>query len=145
MLGGKAISIPEEGRMGMNRRRKKLFVLIAIAFCMILWFGTDVYAQGGGPCAEDIAKFCKDIQPGGGRLVKCMKEHEKELSAPCRQQIHESQKRWRETVQACHDDALKFCTDVKPGGGRLVQCLKEHPNELSVECKERLAQPRKNQ
>jgi hypothetical protein len=66
MLGGKAISIPEEGRMEMNRRRKKLFVSVAIAFCMILWFGADVYAQGGGPCAEDIAKFCKDVQSPAG-------------------------------------------------------------------------------
>lgn len=128
----------------MDRTRKKWVVWVAIALGMILWFGTDVYAQGGGPCAEDIAKFCKDVQPGGGRLVKCMREHEKDLSPACQQQIREAQRQWQEVAQACRDDALRFCKDVKPGGGRLIRCLKEHPDEISAECKERLAQPRKN-
>ena len=131
--------------MEINGRRKNGFVLVAVALCMVLWFGTDIYAQGGGSCAEDIAKFCKDVQPGGGRLAKCMREHEEELSAACKRQIREAQRRWRETAEACRDDVLRFCKDVKPGQGRLVQCLKEHQNEISVECQERFAQPRKNQ
>ncbi len=129
----------------MNSRRKNLFVWVAMALGMTMWFGTDVYAQAGGPCAEDIAKFCKDVQAGGGRIARCLKEHEKELSAPCLQYIAESMKRWKETAQACHDDVLKFCKDVKPGGGRIARCLKEHQNELSPECRERLTQPRKKQ
>jgi len=112
---------------------------------MILWFGTDVYAQGRGPCTEDIAKFCKDIQPGGGRLVKCMREHEKDLSPACQQQIREAQRQWQESAQACHDDALKFCKDVKQGEGRILQCLMEHQNDLSPECRERIGLPRKEQ
>ena len=135
--------ILEERTSQMNRRRKDFFVWVAMAFGVTLWFGTDVYAQGEGPCAADVAKFCKDVQPGGGRIAKCLKEHEKELSATCKQHNAESKRHWKETTQACHDDVLKFCKDVKPGGGRIVQCLKEHQNELSPECKERLAQPRK--
>ncbi|MDO8804182.1 MAG: cysteine rich repeat-containing protein [Elusimicrobiota bacterium] len=38
----------------------------------------------GGACAEDTAKFCKDVKPGEGRLAACLKEHEKELSQACR-------------------------------------------------------------
>ena len=72
--------------------------------------------EDGGPCAEDLAKFCKDVQPGGGRIAKCLKEHEKELSATCTQHIAEVQSRWKEANQACHDDVLKFCKDVKPDG-----------------------------
>jgi len=127
----------------MNRRRDDLLVLAATVFCVILWFGTDIYAQGGGPCVEDIAKFCRDVQPGGGRMALCLKEHEKELSETCKQHIAELRRRWKEANQACHDDVLKFCKDVQPGGGRIVRCLKEHESELSPECKERLAQPRR--
>jgi hypothetical protein len=36
--------------------RKRLFVLVAVVFCMTLWFGADVYAQRGGACAEDISE-----------------------------------------------------------------------------------------
>jgi len=77
-------------------------------------------------------------------MVKCLKEHEKELSGACVQYITESRRRWKETAQACHDDAMNFCKDVKPGGGRILRCLREHRNELSAECKERLAQTRKS-
>lgn len=34
-------------------------------------------------CAADIAKFCKDVQPGEGRIVKCLRERDKELSPSC--------------------------------------------------------------
>ena len=127
----------------MDRKEIKWLAWGAFVFGLVLCLGTDAGAQGGA-CAEDVAKFCKDVQPGGGRLVKCMKEHEKELSAGCQQQIQEAQNRLRETSRACHDDVLKFCQDVKPGGGRLAKCLKKHSNEISAECRERLAQPRKS-
>lgn len=40
--------------------------------------------KGKGPCAEDAAKFCKDVKPGEGRVAACLKEHEKELSQACK-------------------------------------------------------------
>jgi hypothetical protein len=53
-----------------------------------LFAHTDTCAQEQrGPCAHDIAKLCKDVKPGGGRIVKCIKEHEKELSPACRSSI----------------------------------------------------------
>ncbi len=35
----------------------------------------------------------------------------------------------------CKADYEKLCGDVKPGGGRIMECLKEHKDELSPECK----------
>lgn len=40
-----------------------------------------------------------------------------------------------EETHPCKDDSAKFCTDVKPGDGKLVHCLKEHESELSGACK----------
>jgi hypothetical protein len=40
-----------------------------------------------------------------------------------------------ESPQACRADAKKLCDDTKPGGGRLLACLKEHATELSPDCK----------
>jgi hypothetical protein len=35
---------------------------------------------------------------------------------------------------ACGDDLQRFCVDVRPGGGRLIQCLSSHVRELSEVC-----------
>ena len=34
-------------------------------------------------CEEDADKYCLDVQPGEGRLVSCIKEHEAEVSEAC--------------------------------------------------------------
>jgi hypothetical protein len=38
-------------------------------------------------CGADYKKLCPDVRMGGGRIVRCLKEHEAELSAPCRQVV----------------------------------------------------------
>ena len=38
-------------------------------------------------CAQDYQQLCKSVQPGGGRVIACLKQHEAELSAPCKTQI----------------------------------------------------------
>ena len=41
--------------------------------------------------------------------------------------------------QVCRADAKKFCSDVRPGGGRIYNCLTSHNAELAPACRERLA------
>ena len=36
-------------------------------------------------CAQDAQTLCAGVQPGGGRIVACLKEHKDSLSDPCRQ------------------------------------------------------------
>jgi hypothetical protein len=35
-------------------------------------------------CAEDAQRLCAGVQPGGGRIVACLKEHKDELSDQCK-------------------------------------------------------------
>lgn len=37
--------------------------------------------------------------------------------------------------EACKPDFKQFCSTVQPGGGRGLQCLKEHVDQLSPDCK----------
>ena len=37
-----------------------------------------------GPCKTDLQALCAGVQPGGGRIRDCMKEHRAELSAACK-------------------------------------------------------------
>ena len=38
----------------------------------------------------------------------------------------------------CFDDRQKFCNDVKPGAGRVFECLEEYENQLSNACREHI-------
>ena len=93
------------------------------------------------PCMADFEKLCKDVQPGEGRVARCMKEHEKELSPGCKANIEKAKERIKDVAEACRGDAENFCSDVEPGKGRILRCLKQHEGELSTSCKEQLTFP----
>jgi len=38
----------------------------------------------------------------------------------------------------CKEDAGRLCPGVAPGGGKLIGCLKQHENEVSVGCAKEL-------
>jgi len=40
--------------------------------------------EGEGPCKADAEKLCAGIEPGEGRIVKCLKEHEAQVSPACK-------------------------------------------------------------
>ena len=41
--------------------------------------------------------------------------------------------------QACKGDYQRLCSNVSPGGGRIMACLQGHPEKLSAPCKDALA------
>lgn len=38
-------------------------------------------------CMEDIERLCKGIEPGGGRILKCLKANTKAMSVGCAQAL----------------------------------------------------------
>jgi len=118
-------------------RRSMLFIIVSLLH-VVLCSNFHAYAQESLVCADDIAKFCKEIKPGGGRILNCLKAHETELSVSCQGKICELQGIIKDCEQACAGDIAKFCKDVEPGGGRIVKCLREHDKELSPSCSAKL-------
>lgn len=122
------------------RAKKAGFQLSVMVFalCCGLLFAATSYAQG--PCAGDIATFCKDVQPGGGRILQCLQANQTSLSPACQVRIARAEKRMAmRKNRPCAGDAAKFCSDVAPGGGRIINCLKQHESELSSACLQRLS------
>lgn len=115
--------------------------VLAGVFCLSLAAVASAEA-GGRPCADDAAKLCKDVQKGEGRVAKCLREHKEELSPACKENIAKAKEKFKEMKEECHEDAKKLCKDIQPGGGRIMQCLKQHEGELSQGCKEHMARPR---
>jgi hypothetical protein len=40
-------------------------------------------AQAMKYCKEDVARLCPGVQPGGGRIIGCLKAHKMEISVGC--------------------------------------------------------------
>jgi hypothetical protein len=38
-------------------------------------------------CLNDMATFCNDANPTQGGMIKCLNDHEKEISVPCSESI----------------------------------------------------------
>lgn len=111
----------------------------AVAVFALLAAGAARAEQGGGPCRADAEKFCKDIKPGDGRLIACLKEHEAELSAECKAEGLEVRENGKALAKECAGDLDKFCKGAKGGDGGKLRCLKEHKKELSKDCKAEFA------
>ncbi len=108
-------------------------------FVAAMFLGVTSVAQSQevnktGPCKDDIEKFCKDVKPGQGRMLECMREHENRLSQSCKDHIAEAGEKALGFAKACKGDINKFCQDIKPGRGRIINCLRQHESELSVDC-----------
>lgn len=50
-----------------------------------------------------------------------------------------SPERMHKMREACGPDVKKFCHDVKPGGGRIIQCLEQHKADVSQTCNQLLS------
>ena len=92
-------------------------------------------------CGADVDKFCKDVQPGHGRIAVCLNEHAGDLSPACKPVAQDIAAKMNEPMQMheeCSGDVQKLCSDVPAGSGRIGFCLGEHSAELSAPCKKHI-------
>ena len=86
------------------------------------------------PCLADIKQFCAAVPAGGGRVQECLKEHEAKISEACRTRVDSLQKDAALIDASCRWDIGRFCSDLSPGGGRIVSCLEQNKIALSPAC-----------
>ncbi len=99
---------------------------------------TVVLAQDWGPCTGEIQKYCANVKPGGGEVARCLGQHKADLSNGCQSRLSALTEQVKEADEACQDDIMLVCGGVEPGGGRVLQCLKDHQSWLSFDCKVKL-------
>jgi Cysteine rich repeat len=103
----------------------------------LLTSGSGVAQQGSAArqaCGAEIKQMCADVQPGGGRITACVREHFTELSAACRNALISG----ATITKACTADYRLKCPGIEPGGGRIQACMKDHFTELGQLCQEAL-------
>jgi len=87
------------------------------------------------PCFFDADRFCRDVKPGEGRIIACLKPHAAELSDVCRTRGLEEYEKTKALEQACGADLGRFCAQVKGGSAAKLRCLLNNLKELAGACK----------
>lgn len=90
---------------------------------------------GHGPCAKDVDTLCASVEKGHGRIMKCLHDNKDKVSAECSAHMEKMKEAMKDVHAACEEDVGTHCHDVKPGGGRIMKCMKEHKDQLSETCK----------
>ena len=66
----------------------RILCMVLFAACLL---GSSARAQEMADirtyCVSDIERLCKGIEPGGGRILKCLKAHKKEMTVGCAQAL----------------------------------------------------------
>lgn len=88
-----------------------------------------------GACAADIKAQCAGVERGQGRIAACVKEHLKDLSAPCQAKLAAL----AAGSKACRADVKERCGDARPGRGRIRECLRSTLANLSDACNESIS------
>jgi len=97
-----------------------------------------VQVQG---CDADAAILCPGLPSNSKKSLMCLMAYEDNLSTACKVGFIEAiltleagAMAIEHSIKACEIDADKYCLKVKPGGGRIVSCLKKNEAKLNKEC-----------
>ena len=99
-------------------------------------------AQITTPCNETIAKYCKDVIPGGGRIMKCLNDHRDDQSIVCKDWIEEQQKNMQELMATCPEDIARWCRNTSPDKLSVYFCLLDNYVSLRMDCRSKLGEIR---
>ena len=91
----------------------------------------------GKACRSDIEQYCAGVEPGGGRVLRCLAQHQFELSSSCDswvRRIAEARERVATFRRACTADVERLCQGVPPQVGPLLECLSANEARLSSGC-----------
>jgi hypothetical protein len=117
---------------------------------MIQIFAGKGYAETKGPvelvadgCKKEINMYCKQVTPGEGRVLACLYAYEDKLSGRCEYALYDAAAQLERAITAltylaneCRDDLKSYCSNVKPGEGRLLSCIDKNIKKVSDRCKQ---------
>ncbi len=71
----------------MRGAAKLLVLVLSTGVLSLTAFNSAADAQALKYCKADAARLCKGIKEGGGRIARCLKAHENEVSIGCGKEL----------------------------------------------------------
>jgi Cysteine rich repeat len=127
--------------MATARFFAKQLLLTAIGLAVIL-AAAPSFAEVATPCSGTISKFCKDVIPGGGRIMNCLNDHRDDQSIACKDWVDDQMKSLNELMAVCPEEIAMFCGSEPPDRTRIYFCLLNNYISLRVECRSKLGEVR---
>ncbi len=128
------------------KRMKTLIALGATLGLVILsthgtWALEKIVKSVAEGCNKEIRTYCSNVTPGEGRVLACLFSHQDKLSGRCEYALYDAAVQLERAVAAltyvaneCDADLETYCANIRPGEGRLVQCLKKNEKKLNQRC-----------
>ena len=92
-------------------------------------------------CKTELETYCKAVTPGEGRVLACLYAYGDKLSNRCEYALYDASVQLERVVNAltyvaneCRDDLKAYCSAVKPGEGRLLDCIEKNKSKVSARC-----------
>jgi hypothetical protein len=105
------------------QRVPRTLAALTLVLASATTFAAD--APGSQACRADAKKVCTGVQPGGGRVLICLKQHEAELSPDCKAALP--------TLEQCAKELQSACGDSGRRG--LRACVRKNADKISPECR----------
>ncbi len=131
---------------------RKIIGCLVVAGLILLLVGTTFAGQKGPVevvaegCKKDIESYCKGVTPGQGRILACLYAFGDKLSSRCEFALYDAASQLERAVNAlayaaneCREDLISYCSEIKPGEGRLIDCLGRNKEKVSDRCKQALS------
>ena len=112
-----------------------LFLLVAMSF---LGAGTQSVHAASDPCEGDSAKYCSVNRPDDPARLYCLKTVESQISPACKAYLKNINGSADDFIDECYSDYLKVCEKIRPGQGRILECLRDHSKDLDFECRKQV-------
>jgi len=92
-------------------------------------------------CDKEIMTYCKEVTPGEGRGLACLYAYNDKLSAKCEYALYDAAAQLSKALtdlsyvaSECRTELVSYCSDIKPGEGRLIQCLDKNSAKVGKRC-----------
>ena len=92
----------------------------------------------GVACKADVDRYCATVEPGDGKVIGCLSQHQLEVSRACQGELARIGAA-RDAVAAfrstCASEVERLCAGVAREVGPLLECIEEKEDQISAACR----------